>query len=343
MAECQDTSCSQISEQKSSSGITPQSLGGNKISILVLGKTGSGKSSIINAMLEEKVATTSSSSTPTEHESVEIHQKELDGVTVTMCDTRGFFDTEKREDVIFQNISSQCKEGFDLILICLKMTDKVDRSIKECLQKISSRFGKELWRRCIFVLTFTNIWLEYNDICGKSDNEKIGALVGQIDCFKKDVKEYARKIISEEIFDSIPFVLAGSIKSKQLVPHDNDDVTGSNDTERHVLAATEDWLNELWRVCYIHCKGTKKPLLNKFISKLHLRIMLELGGIGVTTAGGISIGAGVGGAIGSIVGGPIGLVVGAPIGAVIGTVASAVGSTTIVGIERMIIKSENNK
>ena len=270
------TTCSQT---KSSLVILPKR---KKVSILVLGKTGSGKSSIINAMLKGEVARTSSSPTPTEHNFVEphMHEESLGGVTSTliMYDTRGFFDQEISEDDILSGISQECIEGFSLILICLK----VDRSMCECLQKLGRRFDKDLWKRCIFVLTFTNYWLEYNDICDLSKDQKIAALIKQIKAFKKTVKEYTKEIISEDIFDEIPFVLAGTIKELKLIPNDDTEVIASDDAERNILAATENWLKELWRVCVRQCEDTKKPLLDNFSNKVILNLLVGAVILGAT-------------------------------------------------------------
>ena len=295
------------------------------MSILVLGKTGSGKSSLINAMLKGEVAETSCSPTPTEHNSVEHHEETMDGVTVIMYDTRGFFDKEVSEHEILSGISRECIEGFSLILICLKMTDKVDRSMYECLQKLGRRFDEDLWKRCVFVLTFTNYWLENNDICDLSKERKIAALIKQIKVFKKAVKEYAKKIISEKVFDEIPFVLAGTVKKYQLIPNDGTKFRASDDAERYILAATENWRTELWCVCVRQCEDTKKPLLEHSTKRLFVKLSFGTAGVGAST--------GIGAAVGAIglLGGPIGAVA-IPAGAAIGL---GVGLGTCVLIKKL--------
>ena len=265
-------------------------------------------------MLKGEVARTSSSPNPTKHNFVEphMHEESLGGVTSTviMYDTRGFFDQEISEDDILSGISQECIEGFSLVLICLKMTDKVDRSMYECLQKLGRRFDEDLWKRCVFVLTFTNYLLENNDICDLSKERKIAALIKQIKAFKKAVKEYAKEIISEEVFDEIPFVLAGTIKKPQLIPNDGTEFIASDDAERYILAATENWHAELWRVCVRQCEDTKKPLLDHFTKRLLVKLSFGAG-VGAST--------GIGAAVGALglLGGPIGAVV-IPVGAAIG-------------------------
>ena len=316
------TATTTCSPKKSFPGNLPER---EKVSILVLGKTGSGKSTIINAMLRGDVARTSSSPTPTEHNFAEPHEETLDGVTVIMYDTRGFFDQDVSEDDILSGIRRECTDGFSLILICLKMTDKVDRSITECLQKLRRRLDKDLWKRCVFVLTFTNYWLQNNDICDLSKVEKIAALIKQINAFKLAVKECAKGIITEEIFDEIPFVLAGTVKEKQLIHNDVTEVIPSDDTERNVLAATEDWLAELWRVCLGQCDHTKKSLLRRFAK----RLTLKLGICGLSAGIGASVGA-----LG-LIAGPIGGVA-IPAGAVIGGIVGLTGVGTGVLVKKAI-------
>ena len=300
-----------------------------RVSILVLGKTGSGKSTLINAMLKGEVARTSSSPTPTEHNSVESHEGNLDDYTVIMYDTKGFFDREENEDNILNGISQECTEGFSLILICLKMIDKVDRSVYECLQKLQRRLDKDLWKRCVFVLTFTNFWLENNDICDLSKDQKIAALIKQINAFKKAVKECAKGIISGEIFDEIPFALAGTAKKRQLICDDGTEVRASDDAEQNILAATEDWLVELWHVCMRQCEETKKPFLKHFVKRYWPMIGLGVGAsIGTTST--TVIGAAVG--VVGLLGGPIIAAVTIPAGAAIGFGIGVVGTGVGTGV-----------
>ena len=62
-------------------------------------------------------------------------------------------------------------------------------------------------------------------------------------------------------------------KKGRLIRNDDTEVTVSNDTERNVVADTEDWVEELWRVCLGQCEDTKKPLLDHFAKNLMLKLV----------------------------------------------------------------------
>ena len=148
---------------------------------------------------------------------------------------------------------------------------------------VCRNFSEDLWKRCVFVLTFTDFWLQNNDICDLNKDQKIAAL----NALKENVKDYANGSLIEETFDRIPFVLAGTIKQRQLIRNDDTEVINSNDAEQNVLAAAENWLVELWRVCYKQCDDDKKHLLDRFIITKMLGLVANTGSVVVVVGAGI--------------------------------------------------------
>ena len=66
--------------------------------------------------------------------------------------------TIKQKEFIAK-IREKCPNGFHLILICYKLSDREDDALFRSLKMLAGVFGNELWARAIFVLTFANVFL----------------------------------------------------------------------------------------------------------------------------------------------------------------------------------------
>ena len=143
----------------------------NSICIVVFGKIGAGKSSLINTLFKEKLAKEGStlySETKvvqryTKSHRITFHQiqYEVNGVHVTVWDTPGLKDPFATRDhnEILQGIGEECDihNEVDLLVYCtsFKQTRLEDGEV-DCIRDITEVFGGEIWNKALFALTYAN-------------------------------------------------------------------------------------------------------------------------------------------------------------------------------------------
>ena len=129
------------------------------IQIIVVGKTGAGKSALINSIidLEKEIAKEGGGSNPCS-ETVQKYycSNVVPGVNVTVIDTPGLQDIHQQEQSYIQEMKSKCGD-VTLVLYCMKMIDyRLTNDDKVAMQKLHQAFGPKFWERVVFVLTFAN-------------------------------------------------------------------------------------------------------------------------------------------------------------------------------------------
>lgn len=128
------------------------------IHILVIGDGAAGKSTLINELVGKDVAKTGSGARCVTRE-VERHVMIKNGIRVIIIDTPGLGNLYMEDDNIL-HAALECSENIDLLLFCFKMTRRYDIPLIKRMEKVTSIFGKHIWKKGLFVLTFANLFDE---------------------------------------------------------------------------------------------------------------------------------------------------------------------------------------
>lgn len=225
--------------------------------ILVVGRTGEGKSTLINSIIElnKQIAKEEAGRNPcTKSLESYIYTDLIPDITITLVDTPGLQDTHRKEQTHIQLIKEQCSQ-VNLILYCMKMTDQ--RMVNDdqiAMQKFHQAFGPKFWDRVVFVLTNSN-----KEDCELSDDRdkivveppfkdlkawealKVSRFEGRFKKRKKDLRDFLKEEVLEEsdvaIADRIQCVFAGHYKCIPSQP------------DPYQLHGSENWLYDLAKQC----------------------------------------------------------------------------------------------
>ena len=292
-----------------------------RIEILVTGRTGTGKSTLVNALVGKRVADVGNKLC-TETKNVTGYEVKVGGdVDIVVWDSPGLQDGSGKEEEYLTELKEKCS-NVDVIIYCIDVSaaraqftgeDEKQTNDLRAIQKLTATFGPEWWENSIFVLTRANALEAVLKV--KPDLEK--RFNGRI----KDWRDRIHATLLKEgvrkgIVNGIPVEPAGHIKK----PH---------------LPGRMYWLSALWIMFLNRAKERSQPLITK--SNLH-RLKKEsevkeedfqkegheqplvidhttwicdvLKGGAVGAQAGAAVGA-LGGIIGSVVGGVVGGAVGA--------------------------------
>ena len=126
------------------------------VRILITGKTGTGKSALINGIVGADVATEGEN---LKRGTYEVKEFDLtrNEVKIVIWDTPGLQDTVEVQGEYMKKMQSAGCGNADLVLYCTRMDDtrlRVDDI--EAIKKLTAGFGKDMWRHALFILTFAN-------------------------------------------------------------------------------------------------------------------------------------------------------------------------------------------
>lgn len=311
------------------------------ISILVTGKTGTGKSTLANGILgvkiqRERVAIEGANITGACTTKVTKYEARKGEIAVTLWDSPGLQDGTANQTDYLRQMKQQCSKR-DLTIYCIKMIETrfvqgTDNPDIIAMKKITKAFGNDFWKSTVIVLTFANSIEAVNyDIKYLSPEKKIEEIKKVISQWINQIKNILIKDVKipKEIVKSILIVPAGHY----MEPH---------------IPGCRYWLSNLWFHCVhaISSPEAKVALVKINFSRIKREDLINdedfqrapeeqpivvnkeaystilrgvLGAIGGGLAGaGVGVGVGVG-TVGLIL--PISLPVGIVLGVLIGFVA----------------------
>ena len=199
------------------------------VNILVIGQTGAGKSTLVNALLGDIVAKGQHGPISVRAE-MHVYDGEFMGVKIRVNDTVGFGDSEGKSN---QSILKEIAETnrFDLILICLRMDSRFDSGVQRMFAILSSTMHREAWKRTVVVLTFANSFCMMRHFRRLKGTEKRAMIVQTIEEIQCYIFTSESTGVDKEIFSDVPFCIAGHIDEREL-------------------PTTNDWLLDLWITCF---------------------------------------------------------------------------------------------
>ena len=196
-----------------------------RLEILLTGRCGSGKSSLVNCLLQEKRAM--------ERHGVNAMTKEVSSYTITtkdhfeivVWDSPGLCDGSKDERRYLAEIKEKCS-NVDLIIYCINAAttrlallyrpEETYESDLSAIQKLTKTLGVEMWSHAVFVLTFGNK-LEALLKCKHPSSELESKLKEKIENWRTGIREalkYAR--VPQEVVINIPIEPAGHACKRHL-------------------------------------------------------------------------------------------------------------------------------
>ena len=266
------------------------------LTIFVVGRTGVGKSTLINSLLGGKKAKVAHGPDSCQHKLIEEHIGSWYGIPTVMYDTRGLGDPTvniKEYKKKFKEKFRQCDQF--LVFICQQFTGKYDDSVRDFGKLLSKKFKKNynIWRNSILVLTRANEFQPLDDEDKELDEnakrfERENMMANWGLKFKKCFESYG---VPKEVIEAMPVCIAG------------------RKTETPANPVTENWIENLLKTCRSTSQDKSIHIMQKEMEK-------------TAAKKGAIIGSAACGVVIPVFGAPIGMTVGYLVGLKLGQEAA---------------------
>lgn len=239
----------------------------NKLQILLFGRSGVGKASLINSLLGCEVCECSD---PSEFKidrskTFKTSEDSINGITITIFSSSALQDgTVTDEAEYLQELYNNCCD-VDLILYCMDMTStRLTPGEIRATELISQKFGEEFWKRCVLVMTKANCVRVPPKERGNRCAYHARVYNNYVDIFHTQLIQQG---VAADIACSIPAAAAG------LHNPSVDDADPNN--ERYIWYVSSiaknshkrvDFLSELWTICLESLRENRQHTQSLFVT-----------------------------------------------------------------------------
>ena len=228
------------------------------MSILVVGKGGTGKSTFINSVFGgEQVAKTGMGVASSQMQGgnfLQPHKLAIGGVDVTLYDSIGLGNPELTDAKIISEMAKHVTTGFDLILVCIRLDDRLDKNTADGIKCLSKSIGENFWRRCIFLFTRTNSFIrDLTDEKSSMTDEHILQKI-EVEIAKATVLLENCVKPPNNVDDPFLSICVGRIRHRETLATDIQ------------LPTSQNWLNDFFFYCLARCSETCKDSMYNIAS-----------------------------------------------------------------------------
>ena len=219
------------------------------LSFLIAGKSGVGKSRLVNALVGKPVAKEGRSKSPCT-DTVTSYGTKINDIEVLVWDTPGLQDGQSRDEDYLEEMQSKLSRGFDVMIYCIAMSERrLYEPDKESVRILTKAFGKKIWEKSVVALTFANLMMK------DPENEN-------------DLAYYKReKYIWERAIDEFLASLEVRSQVRREIP-----IVPTGTYKQLCLPGCENWLSDLWIKCF-HVMSISSGLALVKINKGRLKYL----------------------------------------------------------------------
>ena len=243
---CSSGAFSDISDTKDSELVEQWYKQSTSVSVLVIGRTGVGKSSLINSLAGSDVAREGDSCKPETVvvESYKIKYSNPEGgekVELTLWDTPGLEDDDRDPEETLREIEAKCNPTkVDLVFFCVPLNEhRIAKGDKSTAVAFTNKFGVDMWDNAVIAFTCAN---EIQPKPGSSESQHF---VRKLDEWRTGVHEalLTKAKVPKEKVQTIPTIPTGYRQCS--------------------LPDRSDWITILWACSYNKAKQDAQPAFIK--------------------------------------------------------------------------------